>query len=134
MIKRIRDDAALLRRHHQAAILSRMMVTIIAALHSTYRRKNVGAVFSELMVAFAIRINDDDGKPPLQINTIAKIVKMPRSNVRRALEVLVEVGMAKKQDDGYVGDLEFLKARLNPPYWQEALEAIDTAAKELSKL
>ena len=128
------NDPALARRHRQAAILSRMMLAVIGSLHSAYRRKNVGAVFPELMISMVIRINDDEGKPPLHINTLAKLVKMPRSNVRRALEYLIVVGLVKKQNDGYVGDLDFLKARLNPPYWLDALAAIETAADELRKL
>jgi DNA-binding transcriptional ArsR family regulator len=130
-------SARLARRHRDAAIVSRMMLECILLLHSTHpRRKSPGAVIEDLMVAMAVRENDDDGGKPYTIAGIAKRLNMPRSNVSRAVKWLVGLGLIRSSGDGertYVGELKFLQARIDAPYFKKIRTAIFVAARELKK-
>ena len=107
------SDAALAKRHKQSAIVGRLTVACFVAMRSGYARKHLGAVFEELLVALAIRINDDLGMPPLTASDIAKHLGVPRSNVRRCLDVLIGEGVVRKNGErGYRGELDWLAARI----------------------
>jgi hypothetical protein len=129
------SDAALAKRHKQSAIVGRLTVACFVAMRSGYARKHLGAVFEELLVALAIRINDDLGMPALTASDIAKHLGVPRSNVRRCLDVLIGEGVVRKNGErGYRGELDWLAARIDAEYFLKIRDAIITAADELKAL
>jgi DNA-binding transcriptional ArsR family regulator len=129
------SDAALAKRHKQSAIIARLTVACFVAMRSGYPRKHIGAVFEELLVALAIRINDDLGMPPLTASDIAKHLGLPRSNVRRCLDALISEGVIRKEaDGGYRGELDWLASRIDAEYFLKIRDAVITAADELKAL
>jgi predicted transcriptional regulator len=124
----------LARRHAQAAILSEMMLVIMTSLHKGYRRKHAAAVAGELMVSFAVRANDNNDKAPITMAQLVKRTGIPYRTVRRIVRTLIRVGMIKHENGGFIGDLDFLRQRLNPPYWRACTKAILTAADALRAL
>ena len=87
------SGAALVKRHKQSAIIGRLTVACFVAMRSGYDRKHLGAVFEELLTALAIRVADDLGAPPLTASDLSRHLGLPRSNVRRCLEALIEEGV-----------------------------------------
>jgi IclR helix-turn-helix domain len=129
------SDAALAKRHKQSATIARLTVACFVAMRSGYPRKHIGAVFEELLVALAIRINDDLGMPPLTASDIAKHLGLPRSNVRRCLDALISEGVIRKEaDGGYRGELDWLASRIDAEYFLKIRDAVITAADELKAL
>jgi len=130
------SDAALAKRHKQSAIIGRLTVACFVALRSGYARKHLGAVFEELLVGLAIRINDDLGARPLTASDISKILGLPRSNVRRCLDALVGEGVLRKEAErgGYRGELDWLASRIDAEYFLRIRDAIVIAADELKAL
>ncbi len=122
------------KRRRQSTILARLMVEWFSALRVGYDRKHIGAVAEELLVASVIRINDDDRLPPLTPTDIAKRLNLPRSNVRRCLDVLIEEGVAAKSGAGYRGKIDWLAARVDAPYVHKIRDAIIVAADQLIML
>ncbi|WP_249157722.1 hypothetical protein [Bradyrhizobium sp. KB893862 SZCCT0404] len=60
---------------------------------------------------------------------------MPRSNVRRCLDALVEEGVVRKENEhGYRGELDGLASRVDAVYFQTIRDAIVRAADELKAL
>jgi hypothetical protein len=129
------SDAALHRRHKQSAIVARLTVACFVAMRSGYARKHIGAVFEELLIALAIRINDDLAMQPLTASGISKYFGLPRSNVRRCLGVLIDEGVVRKEGErGYRGEREWLASRIDADYFLKIRDAIITAADELKAL
>ena len=129
------SDAALVKRHRQSTIISRLTVTSFMAMRSGYARKHLGAVFEELLVGLAIRTNDDLGARPLTASDISKYLGLPRSNVRRCLDVLVGEGVIRKEaEGGYRGELDWLASRIDAEYFLKIRDAIIVAADELKAL
>ena len=129
------SDAALAKRHKQSAIIGRLTVACFVALRSGYARKHLGAVFEELLVGLAIRINDDLGARPLTASDISRHLGLPRSNVRRCLDVLVGEGVLRKEaEGGYRGQLDWLASRIDAEYFLRIRDAIVIAADELKAL
>ncbi|WP_139486474.1 hypothetical protein [Bradyrhizobium ivorense] len=102
--------------------------------HRDYRRKHVGAVAEENFVAAVVVDNDDAGKPPISVSGIAQALNMPRSNVGRAVNALVDQGRIRKEGRGYVTDLDFFAERINADYFKNIQKAIITAARELQNM
>lgn len=126
---------ALAKRHTQSAIVSVMMISIIASVRRAYQRKrNAGSVVEEILVAMAIRQNDEANGAPLTVSGIAKMLNVPRSNVKRATDDLIGVGMIRKEGAGFVGNLAYLEARLDADYFKDVLAAILKAADALRKI
>src|SRR5215467_7318430 len=90
------SDAALAKRRMQSAIVGRLLVAGFVAMRSGYARKHVGAVFEELLVAMMIRMSDEMGALPRTASDISKFLGLPRSNVRRCLDVLTSEGVVRK--------------------------------------
>ena len=104
-------------------------------MRSGYPRKHLGAVFEELLVAMMIRVSDDLGAPPRTASDISKYLGLPRTNVRRCLDVLISEGVVRKVDDhGYGGELDWLASRIDAEYFLRIRDAIVTAADELKAL
>jgi hypothetical protein len=123
---------ALAMRHKQSAIVSTMMIAVTRSMRLVYQRKrNFSAVVEDMLVAMAVRENDEAGREPLTIAAIADILNMPRSNAKRAVDAVVAQGVIRREKTGYIGDLDFLKARADAIYFKEAMAAILTAADEL---
>lgn len=123
---------ALATRHRQGAIVSGMMVTIVSALRRTYTHKrNFSAFFEERLVGAAIRQNDEAGGEPLTITGIAKMLSLPRSNIKRATDALTGEGMVRKEGAGFVGDLAYLQGRADADYFKVIMAAILQAADDL---
>lgn len=129
------SDAALAKRHKQSAIVGRLMVACFVAMRSGYARKHLGAVFEELLVAMMIRMSDDLGAPPRTASDISKYLGLPRSNVRRCLDVLISESVVRKVNEhGHVGELDWLASRIDAEYFVKIRDAIITAADELTAL
>ena len=129
------SDAALTKRRKQSAIVGRLFVACFVAMRSGYPRKHLGAVFEELLVAMMIRVSDDLGAPPRTASDISKYLGLPRTNVRRCLDVLISEGVVRKVDDhGYGGELDWLASRIDAEYFLRIRDAIVTAADELKAL
>jgi len=129
------SGAALVKRHKQSAIIGRLTVACFVAMRSGYDRKHLGAVFEELLTALAIRVADDLGAPPLTASDLSRHLGLPRSNVRRCLEALIEEGVVRKENEhGYRGELDWLASRVDAAYFQTIRDAIIRAADELKAL
>jgi hypothetical protein len=122
------------RRRQQSAIVGRLMVAGFVAMRSGYPRKNIGAVFEELLVSMAIRINDDAGGNPTTVADLAKLLGLPDSNVRRYTKALIEEGVIRKVDRGFQGDMDYLAARVDADYFKALTDAIIKAGDELRAL
>ncbi|WP_038384920.1 MarR family transcriptional regulator [Bradyrhizobium elkanii] len=121
-------------RQRQSAVVADMMLTIVAAMQRDYRRKHIGASFEELLVAMAVRRNDNQGKPPINVAALEKVLNVPRSNVSRAVATLIRhQGIIRKVDHAYTGNPAYLAPRVDAAYFTAIREAIITAAHELQK-
>jgi hypothetical protein len=125
---------ALEKRRRQSATIGRLMVSAFMAMRSGYDRKNISAVFEELLVGMLIRVSDDAGKPPLTPSDISKHLSLPRSNVRRCVNALLGQGVIVKEGTGYRGTLDWLAARIEAEWFLKICDAIITAADELKAL
>jgi hypothetical protein len=126
-------DPALVRRHRQAAIVSEMTLAVMSNFRRAYRPKpNHNSLFVELLISMVIRLNDARGGEPLTISGIAKTLNMPPSSAKRAAQVLIVEGVILKEGTGYVGNLEFLAARIDADYFKAIMAAIIKAADELN--
>lgn len=121
-------------RQRQQAIVADMVLTIVAAMQRVYRRKHVGASWEELLVSMVVRRNDEAGKPPLSIADIEKILRVPRSNVQRAVRALIREGVTSRVGRDYRANPDFFAARVDAAYMTKVREAIITAARELETL
>jgi hypothetical protein len=129
------SDAALVKRQKQSAVVGRLLVACFVAMRSGYPRKHLGAVFEELLIAMMIRVSDDLGAPPRTASDISKYLGLPRSNVRRCLDVLVSEGVVRKVNEhGHTGELDWLASRIDAEYFARIHDAIITAADELKAL
>jgi hypothetical protein len=129
------SDAALAKRRKQSAIVGRLLVACFVAMRSGYPRKHLGAVFEELLIAMMIRVSDEMGAPPRTASDISRYLGLPRSNVRRCLDVLIGEGVVRKVDDHrYAGELDWLASRIDAEYFLKIRDAIVTAADELKVL
>jgi hypothetical protein len=127
-------DPALARRHRQSAIVSEMMLAVIKEFRRIYRRKpNFNSSFEEILVAMVIRQNDARGGEPLTVSGIAQNLSIPRSNAKRATEALIDEGVILKEGTGFVGDLDYLTARIDADYFKSIMAAIIKAADDLNK-
>jgi predicted transcriptional regulator len=134
----------LARRHHESAIVSCLILECLQQMYPFYprrsRRKNGTATRSaaievdDVMVAMAIRCNDHNGGDPYTIAAIVKQLKLPRSNVVRSLGRLVSHQVIDRIDGHhYLGNLNFLEARIDAPYFRKIRTAIFVAARDLKK-
>lgn len=129
------SDAALAKRQKQSAVVGRLLVACFVAMRSGYPRKHLGAVFEELLTAMMIRVSDDLGAPPRTASDISKYLGLPRSNVRRCLDVLVSEGVVRRVNEhGHTGELDWLASRIDAEYFVRIHDAIITAADELKAL
>ena len=123
------------RRHQESVIVSKMMLKICFELIEAIGSPHFGPAVGPLLVAMAIRENDGDGKPPMKVSDLAKRLKMPRSNVRRALAKLLDDGMIhERNDSSYVGSIDYLAARIDAEYFIEIKKAVHTASAALKAL
>ena len=133
--KKSNKTDALEKRHKQSAIISRLTVACFVAMRSGYDRKHLSAVFEELLVGLVIRVNDDLGAPPITASDIARHLGVPRSNVRRCLDLLIGEGVIRKEGQyGYRGELDWLAARIDAEYFLKIRDAIIAAADQLQAL
>jgi hypothetical protein len=121
-------------RHAQSAIISQLCFTVIKAMQTVYRAKNIGQLVETFLVAMAIRINDDAGGEPSTIASLAKFLNVPRSNAKRAADALVKHGVLRKEGTAYVGDLDFLAERADAEYFKEVVAAVLKAADDLREI
>jgi IclR helix-turn-helix domain len=129
------SDAALAKRQKQSAVVGRLLVACFVAMRSGYPRKHLGAVFEELLIAMMIRVSDDLGAPPRTASDISKYLGLPRSNVRRCLDVLISEGVVRKVNEhGHTGELDWLASRIDAEYFVRIHDAIIAAADELKAL
>lgn len=124
-------------RRRASVIVSKLMLICSAALVEGYVRKDdhIAGLYPEILVAMAIRVNDSKrGCKPMSILAIAKATRMPRTNVRRFLVLLVENQVVAKSGNGYVGHDGFLRDRINARYFKRMKFAICAAADALRKI
>ena len=123
------------RRHQESVIVSKMMLKICLELIEVIGAPHFGPAVEPLLVAMAIRENDGDGKPPMKVSDLVKRLKMPRSNVRRALAKLLDDGMIhERNDSSYVGSIDYLAARIDAEYFIEIKKAVHAASAALKAL
>lgn len=66
---------------------------------------------------------------------ISRHLGLPRSNVRRCLDVLVSEGVVRKVNEhGHKGELDWLASRIDAEYFVRSRDAIVVAADELKAL
>jgi hypothetical protein len=119
-------------RHRASAVVCHMLLILSHSMLQGYsRNRNIAAVFPEMLVVAAIRVNDDQGRPPISINRIAKVVGLPRQNVRRAIAQLIKHGLVQKSGNGYIFCDSYVEARLRARYFRRMVAAIRAAAHEL---
>src|SRR5215813_14779960 len=129
------SEAALAKRRKQSAIVGRLLVACFVAMRSGYARKHLGAVFEELLIAMMIRMSDELGAPPRTASDITRYLGLPRSNVRRCLDVLISEGVVRKVNEhGHKGELDWLASRIDAEYFLKIHDAIIAAADGLKAL
>lgn len=125
-----KDEAKLLQ---QATIVSAMMIALARGFHGDYRRKHVGAVWEELLVAFMLW-KSDTMKQPMTIMGISNDLGIPRTNVSRAVAALLAQGLVCKINRRYGRNVGFISVRPNSRFFREIREAVMKAGRELEVL
>ena len=108
-----------------------MYLRTLTAIMGDLSRDNLAMTVPDMLIAMVIRLNDDQGKPPISISEIERMTGISRRSVRRHIEQLVERGVVIRSDDGVVGSDAYLLARLDAAYFKEIVQAVRDAAKEL---
>lgn len=124
------DEAKLLL---QAAIVSNMMLALARGFHGDYRRKHVGAVWEELLVAFVLWQSDTVTKP-MTVLGVANYLGIPRSNVNRAVAALVAGGLVRKVKRRYGRDVEFIAARPTSEHFRDIRKTVIKAGRRLQAI
>jgi DNA-binding MarR family transcriptional regulator len=119
----------------QAAIVSTMMLAVARAMHGDYRRKHVGAVWEELLTAFVLW-QADTVTDPMSVAEIAKVLGIPRSNVKRALDALIDDnhGLARKTGQRYCRNVDFVSVRPNSRHFTDIRVSVIRAGRELERV
>ena len=125
---------ALIRRHRQSAIVSRMILTCLSAMMGDFERESVSAAVPELAVGMVIRLNDEDNKPPISISKITEKTGISRKTVGRHVERLADRGVVIRNGDGVTGNDAYLETRMEADYFRAMLRAIIDAADQLRAL
>jgi predicted Rossmann fold nucleotide-binding protein DprA/Smf involved in DNA uptake len=116
-------------RQRAAAVVSRMLLICCRSMRKSYDRQgNIAAVFPEMLVILAIRINDNRHRPPISAKKIAKVTALPRANVQRWLSILIDQGVVVRSETGYIGDPNYLEVRVSAHYFERLIRAIRSAA------
>src|SRR4029077_240027 len=123
-----RDDEA--RLLQQATIVSTMMIAVARGFHGDYRRKHVGAVWEELLVAFVLWKTDTILKP-MTVLGIANYLGIPRTNVNRAVLALIDQGLVCRVQRRYGRNVGFISARPNSRFFRDIRVAVIRAGREL---
>ena len=118
-------------RHRASAIAARMYLRTLTAIMGDLSRDNLALTVPDMLIAMVVRLNDDQGKPPISISEIERMTGISRRTVRRHIEQLVERGVVIRSDDGVVGSDAYLLSRLDAAYFKEIVQAVRDAAKEL---
>lgn len=111
-----------------------MMLICLRSLHREYSRKNVAALFPDLLVAWAVIADDDRGLSPVSISRLARLTGIPRANVRRTIEPLVRQGLVIRKDGGIARNRSYAGARIEATYFKRLKRTIITAGKLLQQL
>jgi DNA-binding IclR family transcriptional regulator len=96
-----------------------------------------GQAFEQWLIVGKILANWDDGEPPIIVSDIAKQLNIPRTNVGRGVDGLMQRGAIRKGDDGdgYTVNLNYYTtARIDGAYFVAIREAIFQANDELREL
>src|SRR3974390_372504 len=121
-------DPATLRRE-QAVILSRMLLTIMRVTFAAYDHgPNIGAVFSQMLVSWAVRAQGARQKTPVSISKIARITGLPRPTIRRCTVQLIKLGTITKCGTGYVSNPQWIDTKIKPNAITRASSATLAAA------
>ena len=123
--------AAQAKRQKQSAIVCRMMLTILKAAHKNFHTKHLGAMFEEYLVGMALAQAEG---VPMTIAEIARVLNMPRSNVRRGLDALIGFGMCLRVERTFTINPAYYAERVDVDYILTIQEAIAVAARELAKM
>ena len=119
-----------LRLLQQATIVSTMMLALARGFQGDYRRKHVGAVWEELLVAFVLWQADTVAQP-MTVAEISRYLGIPRSNVARAMGALIEQGLACRVKRRYGRNVAFISVRPTSRFFREIREAVIKAGTEL---
>lgn len=118
-------------RIRASAAVARMFLAILRAIAKESARTNISTVLPGMLIVMVSRLNDDEGKPPLSISEIMRLIGSSRQTVRRRVDRLVERGAVVRQHDGIVSSDAYLLKRIDAPYFKVVVAAIRAAAKEL---
>lgn len=126
------------KRHLASAVVHTMLLDVMLGLLESYKhdgRRNAGSAFPERMVVAVVRENDGFGRPPANMSTIAKRLRNHRQNVARWLKPLLEFGVLLRSGRyGFIGNDQYLKERIDAPYWMPVVKAIIKAGKLLEEI
>lgn len=118
-------------RRRASAIIARMYLRTLTAIMSDLSRDSLAMTVPEMLIAMVVRLNDDQGKPPISISEIERMTGISRRTVRRHVTRLVGRGVVIRSDDGVIGSDNYLMARIDADYFKEIVRAIRDAAKAL---
>ncbi len=122
-------------RRRQTAAVSRMMLQCFTAIYHHWpdrsKRNHLGTILEEALVAFAIKACEDDGSP-CRGSDISGMLGIPRSNIQRSLERLLQNEMIRKDGRIYLCNPEFLK-KIDPDDWTRIHRAVLDAATALRR-
>jgi predicted DNA-binding transcriptional regulator len=118
-------------RHRASAIVARMYLRTLTAVMNDLSRDSLATTVPEMLIAMVVRLNDDQGKPPISISEIERMTGISRKTVRRHVNRLIGRGVVIRRDDGVIGSDAYLLARVDAPYFKEIVQAVRDAAKEL---
>lgn len=118
----------------QATIVSSMMLTVIQHMHGDFDHKHPGAILEQLIVAFVFWGRDTISRP-LTVTEVAKILRIPRSNVDRAVDVLNQQGLIREIKRQRFGrNLNFIAVRPNSTHFVEIRMAVMAAGDALRRV
>lgn len=123
----------LIEQRNQRAHVGRMLIAIAAAIHRGYDRRHVGAIFEEFLVWSFIVVNDADGGQPVRVSDISARLRLPRTNVRRAVDLLTAADVLQKEGYGVTQNLQFFVSRVDSECFASVQAAIVTAADALRR-
>lgn len=127
-----KNAKALLRRRKQSAIVSQLVLEIAAAMRLLNKRgRGLHTIFLEMMIVATIRVNDEAGGAPMTITAIAKNLNVPRTNVIRAADAILQIGMLKKEAGALVSNPAYIAARIDATYFVNMVTSILKAADDL---
>jgi hypothetical protein len=119
-----------------SAIVCEMLLDISTALQEGHNQSgSIAASWTEWQVFMVIRVNDQLKLPPLSQKKISEKTDIPRRNIGRAVVNMIRNGEIRQSDcGGYVINEKFICERIDAPYFERIMDAIERACVAMKKL